>query len=68
MHTSVARSPSYYAATTTVYLFDKTITIQQRDIISNLKSLVPRTRNITLQILQLLHVKPTYMIRGLGVF
>lgn len=59
----VTGSPSYCAATTTKYLFGKTITIHQRDILSNLESLVPRTRNIILvghdfrhdlQVLQLL--------------
>ena len=59
----VTGSPSYCAATTKIYLFDKTITIHQRDILSNLESLVPRTRNIILvghgisndlQVLQLL--------------
>ena len=59
----VTGSPSYCAATTKKYLFDKTITIHRRDILSNLESLVPRTRNIILvghdirndlQVLQLL--------------
>ena len=59
----VTGSPSYCAATTKEFLFDKTITIHQRDILSNLESLVPRTRNIILvghgikndlQVLQLL--------------
>ena len=44
----VTGSPSYCAATTKKYLFGKTITIHQRDIVSNLESLMPRTRNIIL--------------------
>ncbi len=40
--------PSYCSATTIKYLFDKTIKIYQRDILFNLESLVPRTRNIVL--------------------
>ncbi len=59
----VTGSPSYCAATAKKYLFNKTITIHQRDILSSLESLVPRTRNIILvghdirndlQVLQLL--------------
>lgn len=60
----VTGSPSYCAATTKKYLFGETISIHQRDILFNLESLIPRTRNIVLlghdvandlKILQLLH-------------
>ncbi len=60
----VTGSPSYCAATAKKYLFGETITIHQRNILFNLDSLVPRTRNIVLvghdvvndlKILQLLH-------------
>ena len=44
----VTGSPSYCTATSKKYLFGKTITIRQRDILSNLEPLVPRTRNIIL--------------------
>ena len=44
----VTGSPSYCAATAKKFLFGKTITIHQRDILSNLEPLVPRTRNIIL--------------------
>lgn len=44
----VTGSPSYCAATTKKFLFGKTITIHQRDVLSNLESLIPRTRNIIL--------------------
>lgn len=37
----VTGSPSYCAAATKKYLFDKTITIHQRDILFNLESLIP---------------------------
>ena len=59
----VTGSTSYCAATAKKYLFDKTITIHQRDILFNLESFIPRTRNIILvghdirndlQVLQLL--------------
>lgn len=59
----VTGSPSYCAATTKKYLFGKTTAIHQRNILSNLESLVPRSRNIILvghdirndlQVLQLL--------------
>lgn len=70
----VTGSPSYCAATTKKCLFDKTITIHQRDILSNLESLVPRTRNIILvghdirndlQVLQLLDFNLHTSIRGI---
>ncbi len=70
----VTGSPSYCAATTRNYLFSKTIIIQQRDILSNLESLVPRTRNIILvghdirndlQVLQLLDFNLHTSIRGI---
>ena len=44
----VTGSPSYCAAATKKFLFGKTITIHQRGILSNLESLIPRTRNIVL--------------------
>ena len=44
----ITGSTSYCAVTEKRYLFDKTITIHQRDILSNLESLIPRTRNIIL--------------------
>ena len=70
----VTGSPSYCAATTKKYLFDKTIIINQRDILSNLESLVPRTRNVILvghemrndlQVLQLLDFNLQTSIRGI---
>ncbi len=60
----VTGSPPYCAATAKKYLCGETTTIHQRDILSNLDSLVPRTRNIVLvghnvandlKVLQLLH-------------
>lgn len=44
----VTGSPSYCAATTKKFLFGEKIPIHQRDILSNLESLIPRTRNIVL--------------------
>ena len=44
----VTGSPSYCAVATKKFLFGETITIHQRDILSNLESLIPRTRNIVL--------------------
>ena len=44
----VTGSPSYCATATKRFLFGETITIHQRDILSNLESLIPRTRNIVL--------------------
>ena len=70
----VTGSPSYCAATTKKLLFDKTITIHQRDILFNLESLVPRTRNIILvghdirndlQVLQLLDFNLRTSIEGI---
>ena len=70
----VTRSPSYCAATTKKYLFGQTITIHQRDILTNLESLVLRTRNIilighginnNLKVLQLLNFNLHISIRGI---
>lgn len=70
----VTGSPSYCAATTKKFLFDKTVAIHQRDILSNLESLLPRTRNIILvghefkndlQVLQLLDFNLHTSIRGI---
>jgi hypothetical protein len=41
-------SPRYCTATTKNFLFGKTTTIRQQDILTTLESLVPRTRNIAL--------------------
>lgn len=60
----VTGSPSYCATAKKKFLFGETITIHQRDILFNLESFVPRTRNIVLvghdiandpKVLQLLH-------------
>lgn len=70
----VTGSPSYCAATTKKFLFDRTVAIHQRDILSNLESLLPRTRNIILvghefkndlQVLQLLDFNLHTSIRGI---
>ena len=70
----VTGSPSYCAATTKKYLFGKTITIHQRDILSNLESLAPRTRNVILvghdirndlQVVRLLDFNLHTSIRGI---
>ena len=70
----VTGSPSYCAATTKKFLFNKTTIIHQQDILSNLESLIPQSRNIILvghdlrndlRVLQLLGSNLHTSIRGI---